>query len=386
MSKFDDKSKYNDYGSKIGKRNNEAINATNADFRMIVGRRSNGKTYPTLVFDGIKNFIDSNYTEAFAYVRRWSNDLPTNCPELFNGCINDGWLDWYTSGKYNSIHYYRRYWYLQRVNKETGEVEERNKVPMAYAFAINQAEKYKGPDYPMIKRIVYDEFIPEKGSLGYINGEWRLWKSLLSTIIRERDDVIVYMIANSISKNCPYFDAYHIDIDTIDKGSITTFKYHGGGKLAIEYCDDSGQTSPQSSKYFEIDDDMDTGSMITRGEWETDAYPKLPRRLSYVNRTVMTFYIAAQRNKIITGHIIETDGVACVFFHRKTTPLQYRNDDYIYTSEWDPEHMDNPLIRVGFDNRRNVDRLILEMITHNRAYYDCNDTGEKVKYYMQNTR
>ena len=59
MSKFDDRSKYNDYGSKIGKRNNEAINATNADFRMIVGRRSNGKTYPTLVFDGIKNFIDS---------------------------------------------------------------------------------------------------------------------------------------------------------------------------------------------------------------------------------------------------------------------------------------------------------------------------------------
>ena len=40
--------------------------------------------------------------------------------------INDGWLDWYTSGKYNSVHYYRRYWYLQRVNKETGEVEHKH--------------------------------------------------------------------------------------------------------------------------------------------------------------------------------------------------------------------------------------------------------------------
>ena len=39
MSKFDDKTKYNEYGSKIGKRNNDAINETNADFRMIVGRR-----------------------------------------------------------------------------------------------------------------------------------------------------------------------------------------------------------------------------------------------------------------------------------------------------------------------------------------------------------
>ena len=194
------------------------------------------------------------------------------------------------------------------------------------------------------------------------------------------------MIANSISKNCPYFDAYHIDIDTIEKGSITTFRYHGGGKLAIEYCEDKGSTTPKSSKYFEIDDDMGTGSMITRGEWETEDYPKLPRRLSYVGRTVMTFYIAAQRNKLITGHIIETDGVACVFFHRKTTPLQYRRDDYVYVSEWDPEHMDNPLIRMGFDNRRNVDRLITEMVAHNRAYYDCNDTGEKVKYYIQNTR
>ena len=54
VTKFDDKTKYNAYGLRLDKRNNEQIDATKADFRMIVGRRSNGKTYPSLV-NGVKN-------------------------------------------------------------------------------------------------------------------------------------------------------------------------------------------------------------------------------------------------------------------------------------------------------------------------------------------
>lgn len=382
VCKFEDRNKYNEYGSKIGKRNNEQINATGCDFRMIVGRRSNGKTYPTLVFDGIKQWIDTDGEEAFAYVRRWGDDLKDNAPQLFNGCISDGWLSWYSKGKWNNITYYRRCWYLVKLDPQTGEVKEKAKKPLAYAFALNLAERYKGPDYPMVKRIIFDEFIPEKKTQGYIPGEWKLWKSLLSTIIRERTDVIVYMIANTISKACPYFDAYHIDIDEVEAGTLATYKYSGGGTLALEYCKDSGDTTVASSKYFEIDDDNGTGSMITKGEWETDLYPELPRRLSHVNRTVFKFFIKTGRNKVIQGNIIETNGPACVFFHMKTTPLQYRSTDYVYQEIWDADLLDNPLIRIGFSRTRGVDKLILDMVANNRAFYSNNDVGDKVKAFI----
>lgn len=380
---FSDRSKYNEYGSLLTKRNNEAIDATGADFRMIVGRRSNGKTYPTIVFNGVKRFIDSNYTETFAYIRRWGDDLVSNASDIFNGCTHNRWLEWYTGGKWNDIYYYRRCWYLRKLD-DNGDVIEKCKTPMAYGFSINQAERYKGPDYPTVKTIVFDEFIPEKVSRGYIPGEMKLWKSILSTIIRERSDVIVYMIANTIGKSCPYFDAYKIDIDEIEAGTITNFKYRGGGTLALEYCQDSEDYVIDSSKYFEIDDDLETGSMITRGEWETDLYPKLPEFLhDYKSRTKLKFFIENGRGKLIQGNILETDGATCIYFHRKTTPLMYKRDDYVYKTKWDEKQLTNPLIRIGFNSRYTLDKIILQCVDNNRCFYDENDTGEKLKHFIK---
>ena len=63
-SKFENRKRYDEKGSLKSKRNNDAINATGADIRMIVGRRSNGKTYPTITFDGLKKYLDNG--EPFA--------------------------------------------------------------------------------------------------------------------------------------------------------------------------------------------------------------------------------------------------------------------------------------------------------------------------------
>ena len=377
---FDDRTKSDERGCLYAYRNNDAINETGADFRMIVGERSNGKTYPTITFDGLKRFIDSGYKEAFGYVRRWAEDIKANATELFAGPVGNGWLNWYTKGEYNTVSYYRGKWYLaQRDDK--GDIKRKCKTPVAYAFALSQADHYKGADYPSIHTIIFDEFIPD-GS-GYIVREWNCWQSVMSTIIRRRTDIVVYMIANTISPNCPYFDAYGISIDTMPKGSIAKYQYKGGGTLAIEYCNPTeGQDNvvQPADKYFVIDDNP--GSMITRGDWELADAPKLPRRLSHVGRTVFRFWIVTARGKYIQGNIIETSGMSCVFFHDKTTPLKWRRDDYIYLSQWDPDLMDHPTVRVGFDRRRGVDKLVLDMIRGNRAYYSNPVVADKVKFYI----
>lgn len=386
MIDYNDRALFNDYGAALDKRNNEQINATGADYRMIIGRRSNGKTYPTMVFDGIKRFLDSNETDCIAYVRRWKDDLPFVAGELFNGCIENGWLKWYSNGKYNDVSYYRRRWYLQFTD-ENGDVKYRCPKPFCYAFAINVAEKYKGPDYPMIKTIVFDEFCPEKGQGGYCPREWRLYQSILSTIIRERDDVVVYMIANTIGKeSCKYFDAYGIDPDTLKQGVLQQFRFRGGGTMAVEWCLDAGSTKvTPSAKYFDISGASCEG-MITGGNWEQDKYPQMPRRLADQVSIIMPVYVLTERGKIIQIDIIATPGGSALHIHYKTTPLQYRPGDYVYLPSWDQELIDNPTVRVGFNSQFTLDRLILRLIKTNKAYYSSDPVGEKLKYFLESVK
>lgn len=385
-SVFDDRTQYDERGCAYAFRNNDDINATGCDFRMIVGERSNGKTYPTIVFDGLMKFIDSGYTHSFAYVRRWDEDIKTNAPELFNGCSQNGWIKWYTKGKYNNVHYYRGKWYLIRTD-EHGDTVEKCKQPFAYAFALSRSDHYKGADYPNIYTIIFDEFIAD--GAGYAPREWNKWQSILSTIIRRRNDIVVYMIANTVSPNCGYFDAYGIHIDSIPQGTITKYEYKAGGTLALEYCastEGASNKAQPSDKYFLIDGNMgECSNMITRGQWEIQKSPHLPRYLSHKGKTMMCFWIVTSRDKIIQGNIIETDGMACVFFHNKTTPLQWRQDDYIYLPTWDPDKMYMPTVRVGLDSRRQLDKIVLQMIRTNRAYYDNDVTADKLSHFLEET-
>lgn len=384
---FDDRTMYDERGCSLAYRNNDQINETGCDFRMVVGERSNGKTYPTITFDGLKRFIDSGFTEAFAYVRRWDEDIKANAADLFNGCTSNGWLKWYTKGLYNNVQYYRGRWYLIRTD-DTGKTEEKCKQPCAYAFSLSRSDHYKGADYPAIHTIVFDEFIAD--GAGYCMREWAKWQSIMSTIIRRRTDITVYMIANSVSPNCMYFDAYGIDIDNTPQGTITKYKYKGGGTLALEYCDSTEGASNKAQpadKYFIIDDNPgSSGSMITRGQWELQKSPRLPRRLSHKDRTVFRFWVVTSRDKVIQGNIIETDGTACIFFHNKTTPLKYKQGDYIYKAAWDADTLDSPTIRIGFDRYKQVDRLILELVQKNKAYYDNDVTADKLKHFIDETR
>ena len=386
MPNYDDKRYYTSYGSLRSKRDNTEINSHGTDVRMVVGRRSNGKTYPTLTFDGVKHFIDSGCKEAFAYVRRFDSDFRVGklATLLFaNGCVANGWLNWYTKGEWNDIYYYQYAWYLRQIDEE-GKVVKKCKQPVCYAFAINQCEKYKGADHPDIVMVILDEFIPMKGARGYCIGEWQLWQNLLSSIVRERGDVVVYLLANTISKNCPYFDHYGIDIDKIEQGTISIFKYKSGLTLAVEYCKDEGDVHIESSKYFDLTDEE---NMITDGVWETSQYPRLPKKYRKY-RDFMCYYpiFFRQGNKWIECDMIATEQMNMLYFHMKTGPIKY-DDDIIYAERFDSEELYKHTYRIGLNPHvYELDAVLLKMLTNNQCYFQDNDTGEKVKYFFENAK
>ena len=64
------------------------ILSKNAEYNVIYGERSNGKTYGTLKYCLEEYFL--NHSE-FAYIRRWDEDLVGKKGEsLFNGLIKNG--------------------------------------------------------------------------------------------------------------------------------------------------------------------------------------------------------------------------------------------------------------------------------------------------------
>ena len=87
-----------------------------ADYNIIFGERSNGKTYAALKY-GLKRFVETG--EQMAYIRRWREDLRGKRAEsLFANHVANGLVEELTGGKFNEIFYMSNKWFLARYDKE----------------------------------------------------------------------------------------------------------------------------------------------------------------------------------------------------------------------------------------------------------------------------
>ena len=87
-----------------------AILEKNADYNIIFGERSNGKTQACLAYM-IINYVETG--EQSAYVRRWREDLRGKRAEsLFAGHVANGFVSQVTNGKYNEVFYLSGQWFL----------------------------------------------------------------------------------------------------------------------------------------------------------------------------------------------------------------------------------------------------------------------------------
>ena len=381
MWNFDDKTKFDENGLEIGKHNNYAINAHKCHTNMEIGARGCGKTFPVLVMECVKKFIDSGYHDQFAYVRRRKEERIKNQRKIFNGVVKSGWIEWYTSGEWDSIYFYQGNWFLRKTN-ENGEEEARCPNPMGWAFDLSTSMNDKGPDYPDVRTIVFDEFIPLKGATKrYLTDEVDLWLNLISTIDRGREQCTIYMLANSIDPNgCPYFDYYGIDPDMLEQGKIYVSNVTKKGKIAIEYCKEKGQGNADESVYFKVDDEV--GAMIINGAWDINRFPSLPKNYldDIDNITIMTFFIYLKQGKIIRGRFLSTNTAVVYFDIYPEDKIPY--DSMLYVDQWYNDAIDDPRIRVGFSTSYKLDSHILDMIQSNRAYYESDSVGAKIQNFL----
>ena len=248
-----------------------AINKKNATYNVIFGERSNGKTYATLkqgVIDYYKN------GGQMAYVRRWKEDITgRRASRLFSALCENGEIQKITNNEFTGVHYWAGKWYLCTYD-DSGKAIYSEQDIICFSFALSDGEHDKSTSFPKIQTIIFDEFLTNKI---YLNDEFVLFMNTVSTIVRKRDDVKIYMLGNTVNKYCPYFVEMGLEhIQKQKQGTIDVYKY-GESKLtvAVEYCASvQDKNSPTVNKYFAFNNPK--LEMITGGAWELSIYPHLP--------------------------------------------------------------------------------------------------------------
>ena len=349
----------------------EKIDELHCQYNLIFGKRSNGKTY-SLLKKGIENYV--NQGKQMAYLRRYREDFVGKRGDvLFNGLVSNGERAKLTEGKWTGVKYQASRWYLS-VEAEKGRIVT-DSTPFCYGFSLAQMEHDKSTSYPDITTVVFDEFISR---IGYINNEFVLFMNVLSTIIRQRDDVKIYMLVNTVNKYCPYFAEMGLGhIEEMEPGKIDVYTY-GESKLrvAVERTINHNIGGRKSDVYFAFNNP--SLAMITGGAWELDLYPHLPREYEQED-IVFTFFVCFN-DQILQNEVLEFDECSLIYCHRKTTPIKHPEEDLIFSEEYNPlpNHIRN--IRRS-DNK--AARKIGEYFRNNKVFYQDNDVGEVMRNYLQ---
>ena len=344
----------------------------NADYNIIYGERSNGKTTSVLDY-ALQDYVNSGYRNQLGLFRRWEEDFKgSKGQQIFKGIENLDWISRYTKGKYNAVKYYAQRWYLAFLNY-SGEYVSVDTKPFCLGFALSSEEHYKMNAFPDVKTILFDEFITRQY---YLPEEFVKFQNLLSTIIRLRDDVKIFMCGNTINKYCPYFSEMGlVGVRKQKKGTIDVYTYGESElKVAVEYSDFPSKKKA-SNKYFAFNNPK--LEMITNGGWEIDIYPHLPHK--FKPSDVMYYFYILFDGEMLQGNIIDGEQGCFMFLHRKTTPIREDNEQIVYQQQADHRYnyRNNILKPYG-----KIDKYIKDLIGRKKVFYQDNEVGEIMNNYL----
>lgn len=348
----------------------------NATYNLIIGERSNGKTYSVEDY-ALKDFCKSGYTNQFAIIRRWGDDFKgKRGQQMFDALVTNRLVEKYTNGEWNSIKYRASQWFLSKYDPVLDKDVTMGK-PFAFGFSLNAVEHDKSTSYPNVKNVLFDEFLTRTV---YLNDEFILFMNTLSTIIRERDDVKIFMCGNTVNKYSPYFVEMGIkNIDTMAQGEIRVYKYGESNlTVAVEYCSPT-KGGKKSNKYFAFDNAK--LNMITGGAWEINLYPHLP--LKYKNYNIKAIFFISFNNNLLQCEVIrvKNEGLThtFVYIHRKTTELKLRKKDRVYADEYNSSPLYRRYITHPIDE---LDRFYLSFFKSDKVFYQDNEVGEIIRNYL----
>lgn len=342
-------------------------------YMMILGERSNGKTYDVCRYI-LNKYAETGYT--FAYVRRMDMDIKKEeMDKVWSGLVAEGEVEKATKGKWTDVVKKGRRWYLAKYDENLDKmIVDTN--PFGYIFSISSWEHSKGGSVPDVYTILFDEIITRDY---YLPDEFVKFQNLVSTIVRNREGVEIFMLGNTVSRSCPYFREMGLTyIKDQQEGEIKVYTY-GDSRLRVA-VEIAGSVKSQGGKpsdyYFAFDNPQ--LKMITDGGWEIAVYPHTPIKFS--KDDVQFQYFIQYEGWTLHCEIVVVGDMCFTNVHPKTTPIQDENKDLIFSQELSPKP--NWRRRIT-EPRTSFERSLLNFYETEQVYYSDNETGEIMREYLQ---
>lgn len=290
----------------------------NKIFNFVIGNRGGGKTYEGKKW-AINDFKKNG--KHFVWVRRYKEELSGKKIRKFFDDIRHEYpkdkltvegLKCYINGEY------------------FGEF-----IPLSVS------SQYKSVSFPNVNKVIFDEFIIDKGTFRYLPNEVEVFLELFETIARMRDDVRALFLANAISIVNPYFIFFKLKVDPGKRFNVNDH-------LVVELFKDQDYIhKKKSTRFGQLVSGTKYGDYSIDNNFLRDSEvfiePKTPKA---------EFMLSLKYQGQIYGFWVDYK-VGLIYANRQYDPSSYRQ--YTITKE---DHEPNLLLIKSLKDCRPMERIL----------------------------
>ena len=333
-----------------------------SEYNIILGQRSNGKSY-AVKNHCIKKSWDDNKSR-FIVLRRLAEEIR---PSVVEHYFSDVPISIITGGECDNIKVYRSEVWACKFDPDT---DKNKKVKLlGYVRALIKAAQYKSGDYTDCTDIIYEEFIAETGAR-YLPNEPNELQSFVSTVARLRK-ISVWLVGNTISRICPYFTEWGlVNIPRQKQGTIDTYEVQtqqlddNNEPVKIKISVENAEGSTTGKMFF-----GSAAKMIDNGAWHTSKqYPGLPR--PYADYTKVYTVVMFGYGFTFLLELLQFKNEYVWFVTPKTTPIQRGTRTISNTFSPDLMHTN------GFVALNEGERRAFNLLLQNKIAYSDSLTAE----------
>lgn len=183
---------------------NSLLLSYNNLFNFVMGNRGGGKTFDSKNWC-IRDFIKKG--AMFIWVRRYKTEL--------DECLDGFFADIQFMYPNEKLEVKGRKFYI-------------NDKLAGYAVALSVSSQLKSKSYPLVDKIIFDEYVIATGVFHYLKNEVTVFLEFYETVNRMKDNVRAMFVANAISVVNPYFLYWNI------KPNLNK-RFTKNGQITIEF-------------------------------------------------------------------------------------------------------------------------------------------------------
>lgn len=299
----------------------------NKILNLCLTNRGGGKTFDMTCW-AIDDFLKKE--KQTMWVRRYNTELHGNDANpgiLDHGAFFDGVRN---EGLYEGV--------KLEIKGNMGYI---NDQPAIYFVALSTSRQLKSMNFHNVNKIIFDEFIIDKGRVTYLKNEVEVFLDLFETVDRMRDTTRAVLLANSITTVNPYFMYFNIKPKPDKRFTVQ-------GEICVEiFADQEFVEKKKKTRFGKMVSGTRYGDYAIENKWlldnDTFIEPKTPRA---------EFMLGMKYNGVMYGFWVDYRA-GLIFVNRQYDPSSYA----LYCLQRD-DHDANLLLIKSISDSKLVQRIV----------------------------